>query len=116
MGFFKMHVPASHWLAGTLTPGSSEQRRTAASQARGGRIGDISRSREANRWSRTDHLMYQEPHQTRIFGGITTFSHFLHRPQTQQHQRFRLIGTFELGFSPLARNDATFQKNTGQCP
>ena len=60
--------------------------------------------------------MCQDPHEKTIFGGITTFTHFLHRPPTQQHQRSRVVGTFELGSNSLTHNDATFQKNTGQCP
>ena len=119
VGLSRMHVPAWHWLAGTLTLGCHRRLSMAAGGSQSGAPRmkwRPCRSREANRLVYTDHLSCQGHHETRIFGGSTTFTHVLHGLQTQQHQRLRQIGTFKLGFCSLARNDATFQKNTGQCP
>ena len=114
MGLSRMHVPVAHWLAGTLTLDGGDGSHGSQSSWRrmtGLRV-PLPRKRTGGVAQTTS--IRRGPHLRRIFGRITTFTHFLHRLQTQQHQRLRLNGTLKLGYGFLARNDATFQNHYRQ--
>lgn len=109
MGLARMHVPVLHWLAGTLTLDGSQKLLMAAGGSQSGawrmrwrefpvpakRTGGVAQTIQT----------CQGHNQTRILGGSTTFTHFIHRPPTQQHQRARQIGTSDFRFFSLARNN-----------
>lgn len=111
MGLSRMHVPAAHWLAGTLTLGGSDgvarqPVRLAEHESRSRESEPVESHRPSN------------PHRPSLEEDLRPHHHFHPLSPSSANstaQRFRLNGTFERGYGSLARNDATFQNHKGQC-